>query len=427
MKRFLLVLIIINTASRLFAFPENDDARMQLREIITAPTRDVLEAGDKLVEQMTDGSVVSFKVKVQNDSFYQLFVNESGDRFPLYSKGTYIIKRNLEDGKFIQVKVFLKQHTECYARIYPFDDRAMMEIVIYGKKIYDGINLPFSFADVLVEPFSEIMDASSGIIAWDLIFPEGSHHLFDAKLKLGSEIRESLPLVRDVDDGAMDADGTYVFIDDLKPQPAENSGFNCSGFVKWVCDGLYWRETGKYMSIAELKAKDMEQRGNRWSKRHEDDRDPYFGLDWTRNIAVTIAEQQDNSDYSYKSADVRNVPWASYIEDIGFPISELKLIMYYLAVTEPENIYLASVNESWGTTPVLQQHIHTAVLVPVLNSRNEFKDQIFERNFESTAETLAERYPEAHVHLTRINCSDGFRLPELDDSPSVGSGGFFRR
>ena len=182
---------------------------------------------------------MSFKVKVQNDSFYQLFINEADGRFPVYSQGTYIIKRNLEDGKFVQIKVFLKQHTECYARIYPLDDRTMMEVVLYGKTIYSDINLPFSFADVLVEPFGEIIDASSGVVDWQLIFPETSYFLFDGKLKLSTAIRENLPLIGDVEDGAMDSAGEYVFIEDLSPQPPEAGGFNCSGFVKWVGDGLY--------------------------------------------------------------------------------------------------------------------------------------------------------------------------------------------
>ncbi|HAK44690.1 MAG TPA: hypothetical protein DCO79_02050 [Spirochaeta sp.] len=427
MKRILFILIIISASCRLFAFPENHEARTRMRELITAPTSDVLSVGEQLIEQLTDGSIVSFKVRVQNDSFYQLFINESNGRYPIYSKGTYIIKRNLEDGKFIQIKVFLKNHTECYVRLYPLDDRAMMELVLYGKTIYSDVNLPFSFADVLVEPFSEIIDASAGIIDWDLIFPDTASYLYEDKNKLSKEIRANLSLINDVDDGAMDYDGTFVYIDDLSPQLKNSQGFNCSGFVKWVGDGLYWSETGDYMSISDLKSKHLEQRGNRWSARHEDDRDPYFGLDWTRNIAVSIAEEQRKTELDYKSADVRDVPWATYTEDIGFPIEELKLIMYYLAVNEPQNIFLASVNESWGKEPILQQHIHTAVLVPLIDSAGGFKDQIFERNFESSADLLAERYPDAHVHLTRIKTGAGFNFPDLISQPSLGSGSYFRR
>lgn len=427
MRPFLLVSVLILAAIPLFSFPENSEAREVLREIITAPANDSLAAESIIIDQFTDGSRVSFSVKQQADSFYLLFVNESGGRFPLYSKGTYIIKRDMSDGKFVQIKVFLKNHTECYARIFPMDERAVMDIYLYGKQIYQGINLPFSFAEALTESFGEVIAASAGVVDWSLVFPSVSHYLFSEKASLVSEIRYLLPELGDVDDGAIDADGDYVFIEDLSLQPEGYYGLNCSGFVKWVADGIYYAETSEYMSIEDLKNKHLSARGNRWSLRHEDERDPYFGLDWTRNIAVEITEAKNGRIAGYKSADVDNVPWLTYVNDVGYPIEELKLLMYYLAVREPEYIYLASINVSWGTEPILQQHIHTAVLIPLLNDKQEYKDIIFERNFESNAESLAEDYPDSFVHLTRIKVSPGYKLPELVKKPSLAPGSFFRR
>ena len=43
------------------------------------------------------------------------------------------------------------------------------------------------------------------------------------------------------------------------------------------------------MEIGELKARNLDTRGNRWSAAFETERDPYFGLDWTRNMAVALA------------------------------------------------------------------------------------------------------------------------------------------
>ena len=307
------------------------------------------------------------------------------------------------------------------------DERTEMEIVLYGQIIYKGINLPFSFADVLTEPFSEIIDACSGLVDWDFIFPDTDYYLFSQKRKLVNEIHNNLPLMKDADDGAMDYDGSWVYIEDLSEQQADIAGFNCSGFVKWVADGIYFSETGSYMSIASLKEKQLELRGNRWSSRHEDDRDPYFGLDWTRNIAVSIAEKQLGDSFGYKYSDVTDIWWAEYVEDIGFPIEQLKLLMYYLAINEPENIYLVSVSVPWGTDPILQQHVHTAVVIPLIDRNNDFKDIVFERNTESNAELLTEHYPEAHVHLTRVRVSAGFQLPNLENTPDIGTGSYFRR
>ena len=427
MKRILNLIIFFLVCSSLFAFPDNTEARVELREIITAPAGDVLNTPPRMIEQLSDGSEVSFQVKQQNDAFYMLFINESEGRFPVYSRGTYIIKRDLSDGKFIQIKVFLKNHTECYARIFPMDERAVMDIILYGKKIYKGINLPISFAEALTESFDEIMRATSGMIDWNLIFPDIDYYLYSEKQALANEIRSKLPEINDTDDGAMDADGEYVYIEDLSLQPESEQGFNCSGFVKWVADGIYFSLKNEYMSINSLKNKHIEDRGNRWSRRYEDERDPYFGLDWTRNIASEISAAYNSNDNSYKAADVVDIPWSDYIDNVGYPIEELKLLMYYLAVKEPEYIYLASLNVSWGTEPVLRQHIHTAVLIPMLDRDMVYKDIVFERNNETDSEIIAEEYENAYIHLSRIRLSPGFKLPQLEDTPSLPSGIIFRR
>ncbi len=398
-----------------------------MRETITAPTSDVLDTRARKIKQISETSRVSFEVRQQNDAFYLLFVNEKNDRFPIYSEGTYIIKRRLSDGKFIQIKVFIKNHEECYVRIYPMNERAVMEVFLFGKKIYSDINLPFSFADVLTEPFSEIKDATSGLVDWDFIFPEVNAYRFSAKMELASEIKSNLHLIQDAEDGAIDSDGNYVYIDDLKPQPEGKGGLNCSGFVKWVADGIYHAETGSYLSVKELKEKHLKQRGNRWSSKYEDRRDPYFGLDWIRNIAVEIESAHKGRQGSYKSTDVFDVPWAQYTEDVGFQIEELKLLMYYLAVNEPENIYLASINVPWGEGPILRQHIHTAVLIPIIENNNVYSDIVFERNIESNAEILAEKYPGAHILLTRIKSKPYFKLPELVKKAEMLDGDYFRR
>ncbi len=396
-----------------------------MRELVTAPTSDVLAAEERTISQLTDGARINFRIKEQNDSFYLLFINEKNGHFPIYSRGSYIIKRSLETGKFIQIKIFLNDVDDCYTRIYPMNDRAVMEIVLYGKTIYSDINLPFSFADALTGPFSDVIEATDGMVSWDLIIPDSNYNIYAIKKSMTDEIRRLLPQLHDSDDGAMDADGSYVYIDDLEPQIER--GFNCSGFVKWIADGIYWSSTGEYMSIAALKQKNLDERGNRWSVPHEEDRDPYFGLDWTRNIAFTLQNARRSGSGKYRDNDVRWAPWSEYVENVGFPIEDLKLLMYYLAVNNPSDIYLASVNIPWGTRPVLRQHVHTAVLFPVLGEETGFQDIIMERNRESDADALSGRYPGAHVHLVRLRLDSGYHLPDLEEIQGIGNENFFRR
>ncbi|MDC7125241.1 MAG: hypothetical protein PQJ46_06730 [Spirochaetales bacterium] len=395
--------------------------------MITAPTGDVLSMHERIIDQYTDGKRVRFEVQKQDGFFYLLFLNEVDGDFPVCGEGSYIIKRNLTDGKFVQVKVFLKDNPGCYVRLFPMDERAVMEIYLYGKKVYSKINLPFSFADILIEPFSEIINSTINIVNWDLVLGNVKQSLFAGKKDMLQQIRYYLPDLKDADDGAIDFDGSYVYIETLAPQPEGEGGLNCSGFVKWVADGIFLAETGKYMSIKDLKEKHLDERGNRWSRHNEEERDPYFGLDWSRNIAVSIEDASYGDVRGYKSADVDDVPWSKYTPDVGFPIKDLKLVMYYLAIMEPENIYIASVNVPWGTEPILQQHIHVVVLLPLIDENKDFKDLIFERNFESDSESLIKRYPNAHIHLVRIKTVSGIHLPEVTHKRSIDLESLLRR
>ena len=406
-------------------FPENSETRKGFREYITAPTADVLALKPFVARQKLDGLRVNFKVETQDESFYLLFINEKDGKFPLYGRGSYIIKRSLDDGAFVQVKVFLNGEPDCFVRIYPFGDRAEMEIVMFGKPLYSKINLPYSFADVLVIPFADIIESAAGTVKWNLLLPEVTDNTFSLKQSMVTQIREILPELEDADDGALDANGRWVYIETLKLQ--EGKGFNCSGFVKWVADSIFYGITGKYMSIENLKNKFLEERGNRWSDHHEDDRDPYFGLDWTRNIAAKIQTARRCEISGYEDNDVRSVPWSDWTEDVGFPIDDLKLVLYYLSVTEPDYIYLASINTSYGTEPVLRQHVHTAVMFPYLDDDGRFRDVVMERNFESDSESLKGRYEGAHVHLVRVRPVFGYKLPAVNEQHGFGPENFLRR
>ena len=63
-------------------------------------------------------------------------------------------------------------------------------------------------------------------------------------------------------------------------------------------------------------------------------RDPYFGLDWTRNLAVTMMELGGKK-VSREAADIRSSSFSRYIEDVGFPVSDLDKVLYELAVRKP--------------------------------------------------------------------------------------------
>ncbi|WP_028974501.1 hypothetical protein [Spirochaeta cellobiosiphila] len=400
---------IINAQS---SFPENFEIRQKYNKIMTAPIADILDETAFVYEQIGSPHRVKFDLKQQAGSVYFLFLNEMDYKFPVYSRGSYVVKRDEKTGEFLQVKIFLQSDEGTFLRIYPSHERTFMDIYLRGKMLYEGINLSLSFQDVLKYPFYSLQLNSDSLIDWNNLVPQPGR--FPERLQnVISSIAKALPSLGDAEDGAMDENGQFVFIESLSDQD-EGPGFNCSGFAKWIADGFYKPIWGRLMNIEGLKTKHLESRGNTWSRTREN-RDPYFGLDWTRNIALTLGSLTGKPDFENpEKYDVRDIPFINYVEDVGYSIDDLDFALYIQAIKDPGNIYWGSVNKEFGTAPVLRQHIHVAIFIPWFDEDGNYHVEVFERNHKTSIKSLKSRYEGAFVHLTYSKVPADFSLPIVE-------------
>ncbi len=395
-------------------FPENFEIRLGHENIIFAPAFDLLSLDKKLYLQHGSDGRVMVESRWNDDSVYLLFINERGGGFPLFSKGSYIIKRDRHNGNFIQVKIFYRNDPACFIRIFPEGNRALMDVYLRDKKIHENVVLPVSFEKILTASFSDIVEMSSAAVSWDLMLAEPYPEDYAALRSMVSVIRDRIPGFPDADDGAMDQNGDFVYIDNLSLQDLE-SGFNCSGFVKWIADGIYRALTGTMLGIDELKEKHLAYRGNAWSSRYEDERDPYFGLDWSRNIAVHLMRAEgDGDNLDPEAADVREAAFTQYIEDVGFPVPDIETALFSAALKDPGYFYIGSLNREFGSAPILHQHIHLAALFPYFDEAGDFRLAVFERNRETGIDSLVDRYANDYIHLVRIKAQTLFEPPEIE-------------
>jgi hypothetical protein len=402
------------------ALHDTHDARLFFQDTIFGTRDEVLAFDARVVQQQSVPTRVRVSVEQQNESFYLVFANQLGEAFPVYSRGSYIVKRSLADGSFTQLKVFLQSDPGFFARVFPDGDRAVMDLYLAGSRVYSDIVLPASFDELLIAPFGRIVSLSRGLVRWDLVYPAVSPEPYQNVEAMVREARRMLPTLPDAEDGAMDENGRLVFIEDLVLQEGQ-PGFNCSGFAKWIADGLYYPARGRFLPLEPLKEKHLALRGHQWSQRLEDERDPYFGLDWCRNIARQLAASDALAAVGAELphpefADVRNVPFSRYVEDVGYPVEEIGRVLYLLAIQEPGNIYLGSVNREFGRDPVLHQHIHVVVFFPYFDENGRFHAVVMERNVETGVESLTRRYAGDHIHLVRVPASAAFELPQIEYS-----------
>ncbi|MDR1894841.1 MAG: hypothetical protein LBQ61_09195 [Spirochaetales bacterium] len=392
--------------------PECYETRERVRDWLSAPVGDFRSADPGYFRQNTDGATVRVVVQTSPEAVYGVFLIQEDFSFPLVRPGNYVIKRDSRDGSFVQIKIFLQSHEGSFIRIFPLQNRVHMDVYLLGRPLYQDLVLPLSFEGALTAPLSQIMELCRGRVDWEIFAPPPPGRRGESLSPVIRAIRERLPGLGDSEDGAMSAEGRYVFIETLEEQPPGQEGFNCSGFAKWIVDGFIWPATGRLLGIQELKQKPLEVRGSPYSRYSEESRDPFFGLDWTRALAVSLARfRRPGTALSPEARDVRRVPFFEYVEDVGYRLEDLPVILYLLSRENPGRFYLGSVNLPFGSAPVLRQHIHTAVFFPYFTPEGKFETAVMERNVETSLESLASRYPGAHVHLSYAEGEGDFILP----------------
>jgi hypothetical protein len=355
---------------------------------------------------------------------------------PLYARGSWILKRSSPDGRPIQAKVFLRSDPGTFMRIYPDGDRSKLDLVVYGGVLNREVPLPVPFERAFASTLADIASWTASLVDWGLFSPQlGSYGEVKSFV---AETRRRLPSLRYGDDGALDAEGRPVYIATGSPQ-SPSTGLNCSGFAAWVADGFYRPLTGRLLDPRALAARHADARATPAALRYESDLDPFFGLDWTRNIAVALLDARYPSrPHDLTEGDVRVTPFAlvapsgaldspsavngssayqaypAYQRDLGYETTGLKALLYVLALREPGFIYFASISsKSGGAIPGLSRHYHVAVLAPYFEDSGEFRVATFESDVETSVDAIMSRVPKDYIHLVRVRAERDYDPPAM--------------
>ncbi len=397
-------------------FYENTEVRTGMKEAINAPFFSLLPRQKEIHEQVLSPVAVEFELRKSAESFYLLFKNEQNYRYPVWGRGNFIIKRDLKTGAFLQVKIFLQNDEDSFIRLFPLDDgRSVLDLMLYGVQLYSDIVIPVSLEDLSISSFSRLMYLTRGTVRWDLLMTDSSYAEWGILSSFVETVRGELDTLHEAEDGAQDKTGQFVHIEDGSPQQ-DRGGVNCSGFAKWVADGMLRGKDDRefLISIEDLKtasAEEEERLGNPWSTTRQD-RDPYFGLDWTRNLARILKQAQGAAEMSSpREMDVRSMPFFNYMENIGYNLENLRAVLYLLAIENPGAFYMGAVNSQFGEDPVLWQYHHIVLFFPWFTSDGDFRLAVLETGRESSLENLKRRYPDSFVHLVKVEGADDFIPP----------------
>ena len=154
-------------------------------------------------------------------------------------------------------------------------------------------------------------------------------------------------------------------------QKSNEQGFNCSGFAKDIIDN-YIRLINpdfRYLKISDLKINRENERENIAFQYHDLDYNPFFGLDWSKNLADKL-----NQTCNYNVIRVEEYNKDKYLiyqRYRGYDVSSLKEILFRDQQKDSTNFYLLIFNRLRTQKPVIPEYYHIAFVVPY------FKDKLF--------------------------------------------------
>jgi len=384
------------------------------------------------------GSRIQVRVEssgLNRDEFAVVLARELNGTYPGWAQGSWILIRKRDNSpESARIRVFLRSDYNTYVQFRPFsEEKCLMDVVLYDAYLVRSLPLPIPFERLYVLPVEEALSLVGNRFPRRYFDPEPG--MYRDVRSFVSAVRSRLPGLKFLDDGAINEKGEYVFIDTLEAQDVPSGGaggLNCSGFAKWVVDGILRPLTGERLPIEPLKAA-FGERGSPFTEMWES-RAPFFGLDWCRNLASRAGTAQRSPSFgSLDEIEVRDWPFSQlivrqadassalaypgYIRNAGFGLEGLHPLLYTLAVEEPGRIYLAAVNKEISAPvtpdnprglPIIRQYYHIAVLVPYFDARGVFQVAVFESAEETSFNGFKTRYPGQFVNLVRIPVEGAF-------------------
>ena len=378
-------------------------------------------------ETYTDQLIYTFTVSRTIDSAAGILTISVLSNERNGEQGKWILARRLSDGLPDYIRVWPVADSSIFFTLRPDGEnpdsgRTFVDLTIYGADACRGAPIGLPFTRMYTMPLSDSISLVSASVPIDLLSVEPD--LYTDMGSAVSVIRSRLNSLVYLDDGCFNEKGAPVHIKDESPQsasellqviPSDRSkdgltgGVNCSGFAKWIVDGIIRPLAGEGLYIEPLKTRTAAP-DTEFTRPFRDTDALFFALDWTRNLASAVVSLSSGHTVlpDVSGVDVTADPFAGtdgYLKNVGYHAADLIPLLYYLAVKEPGHFYLGAVNRERGTPPMREYH-HVAAFFPYFDQNGKFTVAVFESAVETPIASFIATNSDAFVHLVRV------RIPE---------------
>lgn len=409
-----------------------------IRVLSRAPSMHVLQTGERVqVHVHTERGSEEFAIIFSRELMRGRVATETAPamprrgtgQFPGWAQGSWMLRRRKDTGEGTLIRVFLRSDHNTFVQFRPFTpERSQMDVVVYGGYLVRSMPLPVSFERLYTMRVNDVLRLAGDRFPVRYFEPNPVYYRYSRRFV--AQVRSHLGGLRFADDGGIDEYGNFVLIDSLLPQNPATAGLNCSGFAKWLIDGVLRPVTGKRLPITPLK-QPFGERGSTLTAHWEALRDPFFGLDWIRNLAseangvlrsdaFRCLDEFEVRSANFSTVRVSNThrSFPGFFREAGFCIEGLLPLLYTLAIDEPFMFYLAAVNNEINDPtgrggPRMRQYFHVAAFVPFFDEFGIFRVAVFESAAETSMAIFLNRYRQprhlgTHVSLVQIPVPSAF-------------------
>ncbi|MCQ2579461.1 MAG: hypothetical protein MJ159_02030 [Treponemataceae bacterium] len=414
----------------ILSIPDSSSIREQSMEAwLTAPISAVI---DRECENLqTDfGQVFQIRAERQGSELAIIYApRENNYDFPAKAPGSWVVYRDCSSGKILRINVYFQFDSRVYVCLRPDSQpkkpKSEVDLIIHGAYACRGVPLGIPFSDVMKLSFSELFNLTKETVPWAYVKADSRNYVNNRYMI--EKINRKLPQFEYIEDAAYDEFENPVFIStgEARSGTPGKIGVNCSGFTKWVIDGITIALSGSATKLDAIKAPTIDLSETLYMSKAEEE-EMFRSYDWIRNLATAAVcaerdkefpagtlgvDVQVNPFAGLKSADgtVRNV---GFVPKAGYEINMIKPLLYVLAATEPDMLYLGAVKTcEWNTDnePETWTFHHDLVFFPYFDQAGVCHIEVYESGVATSFDDFVAANQGTYVYLCRVKSSNCFQ------------------
>lgn len=332
------------------------------------------------------------------------------ETYPYGTAGTWVLFLDRTTSSPLCIRYFFAGDSEVFVQFRPgkkgYASKTVVDFSVFGEYAAQNIPTGVSMEQLFTMSLEDVIRLTEQSLPWidGKFFPE----YCESNRQMSAVIQERLDDFVYVDNAVYNEYGNLVMLKNAEYPECEEGKRAISGvgFLKWIVDGLVRPVSGSGLRVDPLlKATTAasEESGTAF-----DEYDTTLALDWTHNLATAAVSVITGINYTYETSGVNVHPdqfSAKYTENAGYPIDDLRPILYMISANETGYFYLGAVRHEVKEKKSFVTYNECAAFFPYFVEGGIFKVDVFADGKMFTLDEYIEDHSGDLIQLTRINAS----------------------